>query len=38
MYSGIVDCFVKSVKSDGFTSVYKGYAIANVGIFTYRGV
>jgi len=38
MYSGIMDCFKKSIKADGLTSIYKGYCIANVGIFTYRGL
>ena len=38
MYNGLVDCLIKSTKSDGITSVYAGYVISNVGIFVYRGV
>lgn len=38
MYSGLLDCLKKSVAADGVQSIYKGYAIANVGIFVYRGV
>jgi solute carrier family 25 (adenine nucleotide translocator) protein 4/5/6/31 len=36
-YKGLFDCIIKSVKSDGISGVYKGYIIANVGIFVYRG-
>lgn len=38
MYKGLVDCLVKSVKTDGLKSIYAGYVIANLGIFVYRGV
>lgn len=38
MYNGLVDCVMKSIKSEGITGVYKGYVIANIGIFVYRGV
>jgi len=37
-YDGILDCFKKSIASDGVKSLYKGYVIANCGIFTYRGL
>jgi solute carrier family 25 (adenine nucleotide translocator) protein 4/5/6/31 len=38
MYKGLMDCLVKSVKTDGVQSIYAGYVIANFGIFVYRGV
>ena len=35
-YTGIVDCLVKTVKSDGIRGVYRGYGPSVAGIIVYR--
>lgn len=35
-YTGIVDCLVKTVKSDGIRGVYRGYGPSVAGIIFYR--
>lgn len=35
-YSGIVDCIVKTVKSDGIRGIYRGYGPSVAGIIVYR--
>jgi len=37
-YNGLIDCFKKTVKSDGFGGIYRGFVISCVGIFIYRGL
>ena len=37
MYNGLLDVLMKSVKSDGPMSLYRGYCISIAGIFVYRG-
>lgn len=35
-YNGIVDCIVKTVKSDGIRGIYRGYGPSVAGIIVYR--
>ena len=35
-YTGIVDCLVKTVKSDGIRGIYRGYGPSVAGIIVYR--
>lgn len=37
-FSGLTDCFKKTVKTDGIPGLYKGMAIALPSIFFYRGL
>merc|ERR1712062_239297 len=37
-YSGMVDVYVKTIKSDGIQGLYRGFVISCVGIFIYRGL
>merc|ERR1712226_888801 len=37
-FTGLIDCYVKTIKSDGITGVYRGFVISFVGIFVYRGL
>merc|ERR1711862_381189 len=37
-YSGMVDVYVKTIKSDGVQGLYRGFVISCVGIFIYRGL
>jgi len=37
-YNGLVDVYVKTLKSDGIQGLYRGFAISAVGIFIYRGL
>jgi len=37
-FNGMVDVYVKTVKSDGFFGLYRGFVISCVGIFIYRGM
>jgi len=37
-YSGMVDVYVKTIKSDGIQGLYRGFVISCVGIFIYRGM
>lgn len=36
-YSGMGDCMVKTVKSNGFLSLYNGIGASTIGIVVYRG-
>jgi len=36
-YNGMADCFVKTVKSNGFLSLYNGIGASSIGIVVYRG-
>jgi len=38
MYNGMIDVYVKTIKSDGIQGLYRGFAISCVGIFVYRGM
>ena len=35
-FTGLIDCMVKSIKADGFFSVYKGFRLGLFGAFAYR--
>jgi len=37
-YSGMVDVYTKTIKSDGIQGLYRGFVISCVGIFIYRGM
>eukprot|EP01084_Bolivina_argentea_P216862 368314_1 len=37
-YNGLVDVYKKTLKSDGFVGLYRGFNISFVGIFVYRGL
>jgi solute carrier family 25 (adenine nucleotide translocator) protein 4/5/6/31 len=37
MFDGIADCIVKTVKSQGITGLYRGWAVTCAGAFVYRG-
>ncbi len=37
-YSGLVDVYRKTLASDGFAGLYRGFVISCVGIFIYRGM
>merc|ERR1712055_777179 len=37
-FNGLVDVYVKTIKSDGIQGLYRGFAISAVGIFIYRGM
>ena len=37
-FNGLVDVFVKTLKSDGIQGLYRGFTISVVGIFIYRGI
>lgn len=36
-YSGLLDVYKKTLKTDGFVGLYRGFNISFVGIFVYRG-
>jgi solute carrier family 25 (adenine nucleotide translocator) protein 4/5/6/31 len=36
-FKGMVDCYVKTFKSDGIVGLYRGFVISCVGIVVYRG-
>lgn len=36
-YTGMVDCYVKTFKSDGLMGLYRGFCVSCVGIIAYRG-
>lgn len=36
-FNGMIDVYVKTVKSDGFVGLYRGFVISCVGIIVYRG-
>merc|ERR1712041_11615 len=35
---GLIDVYVKTLKSDGIQGLYRGFVISAVGIFIYRGM
>jgi len=37
-FNGLVDVYVKTLKSDGIQGLYRGFVISAVGIFVYRGL
>merc|ERR1719474_334340 len=37
-FNGLVDVYVKTIKTDGIQGLYRGFAISAVGIFIYRGM
>lgn len=37
-FNGLVDVYVKTLKSDGIAGLYRGFAISCVGIVVYRGL
>jgi len=37
-FNGMIDVYVKTIKSDGVQGLYRGFAISCVGIFIYRGM
>merc|ERR1712114_58582 len=37
-FNGLVDVYVKTLKSDGIQGLYRGFTISCVGIFIYRGM
>ena len=36
-FSGLIDVYRKTLRSDGFTGLYRGFGVACVGITVYRG-
>ncbi|CCW60833.1 unnamed protein product [Phytomonas sp. EM1] len=36
-YNGMIDCYVKTFKSDGIWGLYRGFVVSCVGIVVYRG-
>jgi len=36
-FNGIIDVYTKTLKSDGFVGLYRGFVISCVGIIVYRG-
>jgi len=37
-YSGLIDVYRKTLKTDGIQGIYRGFVISCVGIFVYRGM
>merc|ERR1712058_187827 len=37
-FNGLINVYVKTLKSDGIQGLYRGFAISAVGIFIYRGM
>ena len=37
-FKGIIDCYVKTIKSDGIRGLYRGFVISCTCIFIYRGL
>ena len=37
-FNGIVDVYVKTIKSDGFKGLYRGFCTSCVCLFIYRGL
>ena len=37
-FNGLVDVYIKTLKSDGIQGLYRGFTISAVGIFIYRGM
>lgn len=38
LYNGMIDCYVKTFKSDGILGLYRGFCVSCVGIVAYRGL
>jgi len=36
-FNGMIDVYAKTIKSDGFVGLYRGFVISCVGIVVYRG-
>lgn len=36
-YNGMIDCYRKTLKSDGIRGLYRGFCVSCVGIIAYRG-
>eukprot|EP00455_Lapot_gusevi_P009792 TRINITY_DN143_c0_g1_i1.p1 TRINITY_DN143_c0_g1~~TRINITY_DN143_c0_g1_i1.p1 ORF type:complete len:294 (-),score=82.42 TRINITY_DN143_c0_g1_i1:114-995(-) len=36
-FNGLIDCYAKTIKSDGIAGLYRGFVISCVGIVVYRG-
>jgi len=37
-FNGLIDCYQKTLKSDGIVGLYRGFVISCVGIVVYRGL
>merc|ERR1719228_256508 len=37
-FNGLIDCYKKTIASDGIAGLYRGFIISCVGIFIYRGM
>merc|ERR1740131_365602 len=37
-FNGLIDVYVKTLKTDGIQGLYRGFSISAVGIFIYRGM
>jgi len=37
-FNGLIDVYVKTMKSDGIRGLYRGFGISAIGIFVYRGL
>ncbi len=37
-FNGLIDVYIKTIKSDGFLGLYRGFVISCIGIFVYRGI
>merc|ERR1712002_558535 len=37
-FNGLIDVYVKTIKTDGIQGLYRGFVISAVGIFIYRGM
>merc|ERR1711974_509869 len=37
-FNGLIDVYVKTLKTDGIQGLYRGFVISAVGIFVYRGM
>merc|ERR1712053_20981 len=37
-FNGLIDCYKKTIASDGIQGLYRGFVISCVGIFIYRGM
>jgi len=37
-FNGLIDVYVKTLKTDGIQGIYRGFTISAVGIFIYRGM
>jgi len=37
-FKGMIDVYVKTIKSDGIHGLYRGFVITCVGVFIYRGM